>query len=125
MSDINSNQDLDLSLLNEIADGSDEFIIESIAMFLQQTTESLEAISDGIGSRDWVTTGSAVHKLKPTLGFFGMLDTQALMQDIESSCKDGVQNPDDIAAKFSQAKANLNINIPALIKIKAEAEARL
>jgi hypothetical protein len=37
MSDIYHQQDLDLSFLYEIADGSDEFIVDSIGMFLDQT----------------------------------------------------------------------------------------
>ena len=40
MSDINL--DLDLTYLNEIADGSDEFIIESIDVFLDQTPVILQ-----------------------------------------------------------------------------------
>ena len=35
-------QDLDLSFLYEIADGSDDFIVDSIGMFLEQTTHLLD-----------------------------------------------------------------------------------
>jgi hypothetical protein len=41
MSDISPEQDFDLSFLYEIADGSDEFIVESIGMFLEQTPQPL------------------------------------------------------------------------------------
>ena len=51
MPDTPSNQDLDLSFLYEIADGSNEFIIESIDMLLQQTPEQLKNIGDSIFSK--------------------------------------------------------------------------
>ena len=125
MSDLYANEDLDLSLLNEIADGSDEFIVESIEMFLQQTPELLAIISDSIAQKDWVTAGSSAHKLKPTLGFFGMLNTQALIQEVELSCKAGGQDPGDIINKLDQAKAALSVNAIKLRKLKSEAKSRL
>jgi HPt (histidine-containing phosphotransfer) domain-containing protein len=125
MSDLYPNEDLDLSLLNEIADGSDEFIVESIDMFLRQTPDLLQLISNSITQQDWANAGESAHKLKPTLGFFGMLNTQALIQQIETSCKAGGKNPPEIIAKFNQAKATLTVNISRLENLKSEAEARL
>ncbi|MGZ3757273.1 MAG: Hpt domain-containing protein [Mucilaginibacter sp.] len=125
MSDAYPNQDLDLSLLNEIADGSDEFIVESIDMFLQQTPEILQVINDNMDDMNWLAAGTAAHKLKATLGFFGMIATQALIQQVELNCKAGAQDPLDIIRKFNQAKANIAANTATLIKLKAETEARL
>jgi len=125
MSDSYPNPDLDLSLLNEIADGSDEFIIETIDMFLQQTPEILTLIAEGLEAKDWAATASAAHKLKPTLGLFGMLNTQALIQYIESNCKAGGENPGEITAKFKEAKANIEANTSMLLNIKTEAAARI
>lgn len=125
MSDNFPDQDLDLSLLNEIADGSDEFIIESIDMFLQQAPEILGAINDHIEEMDWMAAGLSAHKIKATLGFFGMNATQALIQEVELSCKAGGQNPLEIIRKFNQAKANISANSITLTKLRAEAQARL
>ncbi|MES2809320.1 MAG: Hpt domain-containing protein [Bacteroidota bacterium] len=118
-----SNLDLDLTLLEEIADGSDEFIIESIDMFLQQTPASLHDVSNAFDEMDWTTAGAAAHKLKATLGFFGMLNSQALIQQIELSCKGG--NPDvmDVIGKFDQVQALIAASTVALQQIKAEKEA--
>jgi len=125
MSDIPSNQDLDLSLLHEIADGSDEFIIESIDMFLQQTPELLKMIGDYMAQKDWLNAGLSAHKIKSTLGFFGMLTTQALIQQVELASKAGGANPYEIITKFNQAKSNIAVNSITLAKLKAEAESRL
>ena len=66
---MSDNQDFDLSFLYEIADGSNEFIVDSIDLFLQQTPELLTTITNAIASGDWATAGGASHKLKPNLGF--------------------------------------------------------
>ena len=116
-----SGQDFDLSLLLEIADGSNEFIIDSIEMFLQQTPESLQQVTDAISAQDWLTAGAAAHKMKSTLGFFGMLNSQALIQQVELSCKSGSPDVSEVLTKFNQVKANLAENTEKLLRLKAEA----
>jgi len=123
MTEIPSGPDFDLTLLLEIADGSDEFIVDSIEMFLQQTPESIQHVSDAIIAQDWPTAGSAAHKMKSTLGFFGMLNSQALIQQIELTCKRGSPNVDDLLAQLNQVKTNIAENTIKLNKIKADAGA--
>ncbi|HZX57359.1 MAG TPA: Hpt domain-containing protein [Mucilaginibacter sp.] len=125
MPDTPSNQDLDLTFLYEIADGSNEFIIESIDMLLQQTPEQLKNIGDSIKSNDWVAAAAAAHKLKPSMGFFGMLISQELLQEIEMLCKAGGHQPEQILAKYNDACDLINSNIPVLTRVKAEKEAEL
>jgi HPt (histidine-containing phosphotransfer) domain-containing protein len=125
MSDSSPNQDLDLSFLYEIADGSNEFVIESIDMLLKQAPESLQSIEESIKTQDWVTAAAATHKLKPSMGFFGMLISQELLQEIELLCKAGGQDPTDISVKFNQVKEIISSNLEALLNIKAQKEAEL
>ena len=125
MSDSPSIPDLDLSFLYEIADGSDEFIVESIDMLLQQAPEFLQNINQSIIAGDWVTAAGVAHKLKPSMGFFGMLISQELLQQIEILCKAGGQEPDQISAKLTQAKEIIEINLAALVLIRDEKKAGL
>jgi len=125
MADTTVNPDLDLSFLFEIADGSNEFIIESIDMFLQQTPDLLKAISEAIDGSQWAPAASAAHKLKPNLGFFGMLGCQSAMQEIELMAKTGAPDPLEISAKFSQVKQVIDANLTKLVQIKAEKESEL
>ncbi len=120
-----SNLDLDLSFLNEIADGSDEFIVESIGMFLQQTPELLQSVESAITVQDWATAASAAHKLKPNLGFFGMLNSQALLQDVELMCKSGAPDATVVTDKFNQVKQYLVVSMAELENVKREKEAGL
>ena len=125
MLDSTPNQDLDLSFLYEIADGSDEFIVDSITMFLDQTPQLLDTIDAAIAAQDWTTASSASHKLKPNLGFFGMPASQANIQDVELLCKAGGADPADIRTKFDNVKSVVTANLTELEKIKAEKEANL
>ena len=123
MPDNSAAPDLDLTFLYEIADGSDEFVVESIDMLLQQAPEMLNSIDQALQSADWPTAAAAAHKLKPSMGFFGMLISQGLLQDVELLCKAGGQEPDEIRAKYNQAKELVETNLTALSRIKSEKEA--
>jgi len=125
MSDTASNQDLDLTFLYEIADGSNEFVIESIDMLLQQAPELLQNIDSSLKAQDWAGAAAAAHKLKPSMGFFGMLISQELLQDIELQCKAGASDPGDIKTKFAQANDLISNNLAELSRVKAEKEAEL
>lgn len=120
-----TNQDLDLSLLNEIADGSDEFIVDTIDMFMQQTPGILQEIEAGLAANDLPVAAAAAHKLKATLGFFGMLNTQALIQQIESGCKTGSMSADEAREKLAEVNTIIAANMPALTQIQTEAKAKL
>ncbi len=119
----NSAQDLDLTFLYEIADGSDEFVVESIDMLLQQAPEMLNSIDQALQSTDWPAAAASAHKLKPSMGFFGMLISQNLLQEVELLCKAGGQEPDQIKEKYFQAKDLIETNLTALARIKTEKEA--
>ncbi|HJP63800.1 MAG TPA: Hpt domain-containing protein [Mucilaginibacter sp.] len=118
-------QDLDLSFLYEIADGSNEFIVESIDMLLQQAPELLGNIDAALKALDWPAAAAAAHKLKPSMGFFGMLVSQELLQEIEMLCKAGASDPGAIAEKFNQVNDLVTENVGELARIKAEKEAEL
>jgi HPt (histidine-containing phosphotransfer) domain-containing protein len=123
MPDINT--DLDLTFLYDIADGSDEFIVESIGMFLDQSPEILREIGGALNARDWAAAALSAHKIKANLGFFGMLNSQALIQEIETACKGGGQNPAGIIAKYNEVTGIINASLITLRRIKAEKEANI
>jgi len=118
-------QDLDLSFLYEIADGSNEFIVESIDMFLHHTPEMLQMITTAIADKDWAVAASASHKLKPNLGFFGMPISQATIQEVELMAKAGAPDPDALISKFNEVHAVVSANLITLKKIREEKAAEL
>jgi HPt (histidine-containing phosphotransfer) domain-containing protein len=120
MSHIAPGQDLDLSFLYEIADGSDEFVVESIDMFLQHTPEMLQTITTAIADQDWTVAAAAAHKLKPNCGFFGMPVSQAKIQEVELLAKADAPDSELIGSKFEEINAILAANLITLEKIKAD-----
>ncbi|MGZ3871741.1 MAG: Hpt domain-containing protein [Mucilaginibacter sp.] len=117
--------DLNLSFLYEIADGNNEFIIDSINMFLQQTPDLIQTINNAITNKDWQLAASAAHSLKPNFGYFGMLLCQAIMQKVETMARTGAPDVELLALEFSKLHAIISPNIAMLEKIKAEKEAAL
>lgn len=116
-----SEQDFDLSFLEEIADGNKEFLVESIDMFLVQTPEIFGHISQAIAAKDWVTTASLAHKVKSNLGFFGMDRIKNEMQEIEINAKGGGTDP-MLAAKFESTKKAVLKTVEQLYQIKKQIE---
>ncbi len=117
--------DLDLSFLYEIADGSDEFIVESLEMFLVHTPELLAEIGEAISNSDWVIAGATSHKLKSSVGFFGMPLSQGLILEIELMSKSGAPDFEQLNSKFTELKNLISTNLVTLAKIKEEKEASL
>jgi HPt (histidine-containing phosphotransfer) domain-containing protein len=125
MENFSSATDLDLSFLYEIADGSNEFIVESIEMFLQHAPEMLQDLGNAIDRADWPVAAAVSHKLKPNLGFFGMLNSQGIMQEIELECKAGAPDTLTLKAKYNGVKDTITANFGALATIKKQKEAEL
>ncbi len=120
MSHVLPEQDLDLTFLYEIADGSNEFMVESIDMFLEHTPEMLQTITQAIADKDWAVAATVSHKLKPNLGFFGMPVSQATIQEVELMAKAGAPDPQLLQSKFDEVKAVVSNNLITLVKIKEE-----
>lgn len=88
--DINKNAtdlQIDLTYLNEIASGSAEFMIEMIDIFLEQTPEYLQQLTDSVKVQDWKSVGDIAHKIKPTLAFMGVEYAREVMTEIERKAR--------------------------------------
>ena len=119
-----SEQDFDLSFLEEIADGNKEFLIESIDMFLVQTPEIFGQISQAIATKDWSTTASLAHKVKSNLGFFGMERIKNEMQEVEMSAKAGSLNA-MLVTQFESTKKAVLKTVEQLYEVKKQIEAEV
>ena len=91
----------DLSYLEDIAGGSNEFIIEMIDMFLEQTPGYCNEIKQGIQDKDWKKVSELAHKVKPTLAFMGSNSAKDTMAGIEMDSRNLV-NLDTIGNTYNQ-----------------------
>jgi HPt (histidine-containing phosphotransfer) domain-containing protein len=92
---------IDLSYLEDIAGGSNEFIIEMIDMFLEQTPAYCNDIKQAILDKDWKKVSDVAHKVKPTLAFMGSNSAKETMAGIEMDSRNLV-NLDKIGDTFDQ-----------------------
>lgn len=82
---------VDLSYLEDIAGGSNDFIIEMIDMFLEQTPGYLNDIKKGIEDKNWKKVSETAHKIKPTLAFMGSNAAKETMAGIEMDSRNLVE----------------------------------
>lgn len=92
---------IDLSYLEDIAGGSNEFIIEMIDMFLEQTPQYCTEIKQAIVDKEWKKVSDLAHKVKPTLAFMGSNSAKETMASIETDARNMV-NLDTLGETFQQ-----------------------
>ena len=109
---------VDLSYLEDIAGGSNDFIIEMIDMFLEQTPGYFNDIKQGILDKDWKKVSDVAHKIKPTLAFMGSNSAKDTMAGIEMDSRNLV-NLDTIGDTFDNLHV-LCLQLFADLKIARE-----
>ncbi|MBL4715679.1 MAG: Hpt domain-containing protein [Bacteroidia bacterium] len=76
----------DLTYLSELADGSNDFIIEMIEMFLDQTPNYLNQIDQYLQEKDWESIQGIAHAMKPSLSFMGIAALEPVVISTEEKC---------------------------------------
>ncbi|MES2873692.1 MAG: Hpt domain-containing protein [Bacteroidota bacterium] len=90
---------IDLSYLRDVSSGSNEFMIEMIELFLEQTPAYFEQLDQFISEENWTRVAEIAHKIKPTLAFMGADAAKESMAEIESNAR-SLKNTDSIAPAF-------------------------
>lgn len=98
-----SEPEISLAYLHDIADGSNEFMVEMIDIFLQQTPDYIQQIELGIRTKDWSTVAEIAHKIRPTFAFIGVDEAKEVMSLIETKARSG-KDLDTIEPEFNQFK---------------------
>ncbi len=94
---------IDLSYLKDVASGSDEFMIDMIDLFLDQTPAYFEQIERFIAEGNWAKVADIAHKVKPTLAFMGVDSARESMAEIEQNARN-VINLETISPAFQILK---------------------
>ncbi len=104
---------VDLTYLRDVASGSNEFMVEMIELFLIQTPGYFEQLDQLIGEKNWIKVADIAHKIKPTLAFMGADSARESMAEIEQNARDG-KNLDKIAPAFKLLK---DMSVELFIKL--------
>lgn len=74
---------IDLTYLNTLAKGNQEFISEMIRIFMQQTPAALQSIKTSLDNKDWKSVRALAHKMKPSFAFMGIHSLKDVIHSIE------------------------------------------
>ena len=75
---------IDLTYLNDLAMGSNHFMIEMLESFTKTAPISIQTMKDSIASEDWRTIGGLAHKLKTSYSFMGMDNMVTLSKNLQN-----------------------------------------
>jgi HPt (histidine-containing phosphotransfer) domain-containing protein len=115
----NTSFKVDLSYLKDVASGSDEFMIDMIDLFLDQTPGYFEQLEQHIQERNWTRTADMAHKIKPTLAFMGVDSARESMAEIEQNARN-LKNLETIPPAFKLLKDVAVHMYIQLAQVKAE-----
>jgi len=81
------NLKIDLSYLNEVSDGDNDFIISILDTLTKEAPKDIEQLNQAIEANDISSIGSLAHKNKATLQLLGLLELKELAFEIEQAAK--------------------------------------
>ena len=98
----NKDKFIDMSYLNEISNGNQDFIKELIDMFFEQIPEYQKIIDFHYQNKDWINLGKAAHKAKSAILMMGMKELASDLKKLEEDAKEGknINEYQEIIAKF-------------------------
>jgi len=85
----------DLSFLQEVSDGNNEFAVKMIKGFLEHTPDSLKKITLNAENKQWERVRAIAHRIKPSIDFMGINSLKEDIRLIEEYSQEPV-NPAEI-----------------------------
>lgn len=98
---------MDLTYLNEISGGDEEFIVEMIETFLEETPKDVIDMQAQLEAENWSELGKIAHKLKSSIKMFGFETIKNQVVFLEKSGKSG-ENIDSLPSKTKEFLVGLN-----------------
>lgn len=95
---------IDLSYLNQISDGDNDFVISILDTLTKEAPKDIEQLDVAIEQSDITSIGALAHKNKATLQLLGLLELKELAFEIEQAAKKDNTNTKLVgqASKFKQ-----------------------
>lgn len=84
----------DLGQLEELAGGSQEFVMSMVETFLEHTPGQLEELKTAFSSGDLGAMGGVAHKIKPNIDLFGVHSIREEIRLVENLGKEKINAPE-------------------------------
>lgn len=79
----NNVKHIDLTYLKELSNGSKEFILEMITVFIEQTPIEIANLEKHLAAKDWKALRATAHKMKPSFSFMGIKELESVIKTVE------------------------------------------
>jgi HPt (histidine-containing phosphotransfer) domain-containing protein len=77
----------DLEYLEQLSNGSNEFVCQMIDVFMEQTPAAISKMEETCAAADWSGLAAIAHKIKPSLSFMGIKELEPVIMDLEHNAK--------------------------------------
>lgn len=74
---------IDLSYLQGLSNGSDQFVEKMLLLFLEQTPEAVQDLEKHCTNKDWKALRATAHKLKSSYMFIGVKELPDVVGSVE------------------------------------------
>lgn len=74
---------IDLEYLEQLANGSNEFMRDMIVLFMEQTPAALDKMEQYLREKDWKMLRGILHKIKPSVSFVGLKEIAQTVKEAE------------------------------------------
>ena len=108
------NEKLDTEYLFSLYADDYGYIEEVLFTTLQHFDQDFDSIQLAFESENIADLGKAVHKIKPTFGFTGLLNTQLICKDFEDKCS-AVASVEDLTNEYKHIRNTL-IEVKGIIE---------
>lgn len=80
----NSEPQYDLYLIDKMCRGNQEQIVNMVAVFVDEISQSIHEINAAFAVKDFSALKKLTHKVKPTLTYFGVAKLEKELLEIDS-----------------------------------------
>lgn len=107
LSKMSSSELLDTNYLKSMSEGNDEFVLEMLAIFFEDTPPLIDNLSKAVIEKDWKKMTQLAHKYRSPLALLGLKSLEESMRKIEYQAKleEGI---DVVKTEFEFAKEQTN-----------------
>ncbi|BDS15600.1 Hpt domain-containing protein [Aureispira anguillae] len=109
---------LDLTFLNEISGGDQEFIHDVLSTFLEEMPKDIDQMNQAIQEQNNIMIGRVAHKTKSSLQTLGLYDLKDIAVKIEQAIKTEPKHSEAAvwAKEFVLYMNQVYPNVKALLK---------
>lgn len=96
-----------LSSIEELARGDEEFIQKMLSIFITQIQETIPLVDKAFKEKDYAEISRLIHKIKPSIEGFGIYSIKEKVKDLEMNAKEKSIKFSELYELFKEIKSTL------------------